>query len=184
MSSRWGYGDDHDSKIRQLEDNLFTARMTIISLVSKDLDVDLKGYYSCDSRDESYRWMKEVVDKVVEQAVLIEKTGSSYFQDRAYCPLCQDSSGSWYEEGYSIPTGLQRHLSGFGNVHQCPVMEVSFSLAHEYWREKFSEGEAREREEEQARLSERREIEILYKRCPTGDPGLVDEGVSWNGYRQ
>lgn len=44
---------------------------------------------------------------------------------RALCPLCGcKPRGPYSMGGYALPTGLERHLTGWGNAHQCLVMQV------------------------------------------------------------
>jgi hypothetical protein len=59
------------------------------------------------------RWERDAV------AAIIEKRPSSR-------PLCRGRPGM--ERGYAMPTELERHLPGFGDMQQCPVMKAAMDL--------------------------------------------------------
>jgi hypothetical protein len=49
------------------------------------------------------------------------------FRERLLCPICLDRP-DMYAEGFLWPEGLRRHLDGWGNQRQCPVMAAAARL--------------------------------------------------------
>jgi hypothetical protein len=68
-----------------------------------------------------YSWQQELIAKVLEHTVVTTLAINFYFKDRALCPLCGDSPDS-EPDGFAVPTGLERHLEGYGNQRQCRVV--------------------------------------------------------------
>lgn len=166
-----------EERVKKLEDDLFLARRSILSLMPESLHTSLNSYYSIKSREDSYRWKDDVAQQVIEHATPLPRV-SEYFGERAMCPLCGKGSNSPYEEGFSIPEGLRRHLVGFGNTHQCVVSEAAFALARDYWNSQFQASEEEERRAQKAEIERRRKSETLYRNEPRGTPELLDEGIS------
>ena len=54
---------------------------------------------------------------------------------RAPCPLCGGGRESFtmdspdLEGTFSLPEGLRRHLEGYGNMRQCPVLKAVIAMA-------------------------------------------------------
>jgi hypothetical protein len=119
-----------------------------------------------------------VAEQVIASAVLI--VDHPYLGQRALCPLCRDSSSSPYSEGFSVPEGLRRHLTGWGNVRQCRVMQAAAELARDYWHQEFDAVDRDEAADKEAQLKARRLSEILYRVDPNSDPKLIGEGA-WFG---
>jgi len=67
-----------------------------------------------------------------------------------------------YEDGFSLPEGLRRHLDGYGNVHRCEVLQAAFELAWDDLRDTLDEADRAERQIAQAR----RDSEVLYRIGP------------------
>lgn len=72
--------------------------------------------------------------------LIVEAAEPHAFRDyernlRARCPLCGgEPLGPSRTGGYAIPTGLDRHLIGWGNARQCFVMQVAAAEAIQYAR--------------------------------------------------
>ena len=91
---------------------------------------------------------------------------NDYFDQRARCPLCRDSSSSPYSEGFSVPEGLRRHLIGWGNARQCSVMEAACALARDHWHQAYDASDRAEDNAKQAELEARRKSETLFQVAP------------------
>ena len=177
--------DPLQDKLRKLERELNSARETIIRLVPIEYQDTLQSFYECKSTSEFWRWEQLAAEKIanrVPESAMSESFGTR----RADCPLCGRSTMGPYAEGFVIPGGLIRHLTGFGNTQKCAVTEAAFELGRTYVEREFGEAEriAEEAAEaEKARvLAARRITETLYRVHPFGAPELVDEGCSsWFG---
>lgn len=123
---------NYEEQIKRLKDDLYLARINIISVAPDELVRLLHGYATCDSRERAYLWLEEVAREIIPHAKILTREEGSVFGERAYCPLCRQGSTAAYDRGYSIPEGLYRHLIGYGNVHQCVVTEAAFKLALEH----------------------------------------------------
>src|SRR5262249_23951327 len=97
------------------------------------------------------------------------------------CPLCGSVGHGPYADGFTIPEGMRRHLTGYGNTHQCPVTKAAFELGRDYVKSSFGEAEAKAKAEAEAEATriqaERRLTEVLYRIHPTDAPKLSDENL-------
>ncbi|NHZ38232.1 hypothetical protein [Massilia rubra] len=166
-------------KTRRLEDELFSARLTIIGLMPERQRQILESYRDCGTRTDTYRWENKIAEELIATAEVIP----TYFGDRAYCPLCGRGSSSGYEEGYSLPVGLTRHLTGWGRSHKCGVIAAALAIARGSWDFAFSRAEREQEAEKADLLAERKSSEILYMVDPNGEPGLFDERLHFGGAR-
>jgi hypothetical protein len=167
-----------EEEIRRLESELDEARSAIIELMPDEVAQTLGSYIHCETREQTHGWEGDVADRIIELAKVLPHK-HVYDQDRAYCPLCGQGSSSPYTEGFSVPEGLSRHLTGYGNVRQCVVMAAATRLARDYWHRQFHESEEKERSEKQALLAQRKKTETLYRVRPDEEPGLIDGGRSY-----
>jgi hypothetical protein len=167
-----GTVEDH---IRHLQNELDAARRAIIEVMPYEVSERLGTYYRCKTRDDAYDWEREVVEFIIDKAEPLPERLSFCGGDRAYCPLCHRGSQGPYDEGFALPEGLRRHLTGYGNTHQCGVMEAAFRLAYEYWNSTVEVAEQQKRESANAAKALRRKTEILFKRGPNEEPALMDE---------
>jgi len=163
-----------EERIRRLEEELYCARRDIIDLMSPEVTKLLTSYYSCNSEREYYEWWHDTIDTIVSMAEIDPK--ASYLQDRGWCPLCKGGSMGPYDSGFTLPEGLKRHLSGFGNTHQCPVTRAAFHIARHALRETFEAS----REAAQRKVEERRRTERVFMTDPSSSPQLCDEHL-WSG---
>ncbi|HEX9896297.1 MAG TPA: hypothetical protein VGA85_01370 [Dehalococcoidales bacterium] len=159
--------------IRVLKNELDGARYTIIRLMPKDVQHLFNGYIQCQSREEYYRWQTDVVNQIIQKATIIPEYKDSIFGERAFCPLCGEESSSPYASGFSLPEGLRRHLTGWGNVSRCSVMSAVFGLAEDYLQYRFEEQD----KVEAFRENERRRSESLFIISYGSDPRLIDEVI-------
>jgi hypothetical protein len=149
-------------------------RRMVIELAPDKFNMLLCGYYSMSSREESSRWEGQIVEEVISQAELLPSKSGGFFADRAYCPLCGEGSQSQYESGFSLPEGLRRHLTGWGNSRQCSIIKVVTRSARDYWNDKFAEDERKELTKKQEVFSQRMQTETLYRVRFDGEPELID----------
>jgi hypothetical protein len=171
--------DEQERRIKYLEEELFKARWTILRLAPEKFHRILQGYYSCESREDTYGWDERVAEQVIGHAEPLPPEKGSYFSERAYCPLCGEGSLTPYESGFSLPEGLRRHLVGYGNTHQCVFTEAALKLAHDHWNGKFRAAEEAKRKQDAELLAARFRTETLYKIAPDVNPALIDDGQSY-----
>jgi hypothetical protein len=129
------------AKIRHLEFELDKVRRAMIRMVPPRAQAILGSYSSCESRAGTSHWKDNIAEKILELAEILPDQDDR----RAYCPLCGEGTSSPYEEGFSVPEGLRRHLIGWGRGQKCDVVEASEMLAREYWHFEFHEAEEAER---------------------------------------
>jgi hypothetical protein len=168
---------NREELISSLQDQLYRARRSIISLVTEEAQKILWGYLDCESPSDAYRWRNTAAREIIQLAepILSEPLN---FSNRAYCPLCNDAALDFYESGFKLPEGLRRHLIGWGNDnHQCIVFGAAMNLARDHWGDRFREKQA---EEAVSIARERRRSEILYKIDAKKSPVLIDEGIRFD----
>lgn len=166
-----------DERFQKAESDLYFARQTILELMPSPFDAILESYLSCQSRADSRAWEAKVADEVIQNAQVLTREEGSYWEERAYCPLCRGSSSAPYDVGFSLPEGLRRHLVGWGGrTHQCRVMVAVMGLARNYWNERFLAQEEAEKALQFASRSIRLQTETLYLTTPNAAPQLLDTG--------
>lgn len=172
-----------DEEIERLQMELDEARRAIVNLMPEPAREILGDYYDCKSRGEVYRWESTAADKLIELAQPLPR--HTVHGERAMCPLCGGGAQNVYayQEGFSLPLGLHRHLTGFGNTHQCDVTRAAFKLAREWARDKFKESELREKAEADAQLAARKATETLYRTDPYREPDLLGGQYAWRPIR-
>lgn len=169
-----------DEEIRWLKSKLYQAQSAVIELMPGEIERMLYGFYSCESRDEGVAWKEKVTESLIELASSSAAPETAWGEHRANCPLCNRGSYSAYQEGFSLPEGLRRHLVGWGKNRRCVVMEVVSNMANDHWNEKFSAAEQEAWQADQGALAKRRKTEMLYRTSPYGDAKLLDEDSnSW-----
>lgn len=150
------------------------ARWAILKLAPTPFQEQLKFYRKCKSKSDTHGWIDEVAEHVVQSAEPIESE-SLFGRERAYCPLCGDGASTAYQKGFSLPVGLERHLTGSGNTRQCDVMRAAFQLAYGSWDGPQvlvgKEATAREDTMRARRLA----TETVFVVEPSGKPLLLDD---------
>jgi len=184
MTKAMKFTSEYDGEIRRLKDDLYQARRTIVCLMPEPVQEILDSYYRCTSRIELHQWESNVIDQLVELAKPVPRH-TAYDTERAYCPLCGGSAQSIYQsqQGFSLPIGLQRHLEGWGNTHQCDVTVAAFKLARDWAHDKFHEIEQQEHAEADAKFAARKATETLYRIDPHREPELMGGGYQWRPVR-
>ena len=127
---------------REYEDKLYVLRRNILRMVPERFRSILEGYRSYETRDEFgkyyYGSIDTIVDMVAEAIAEIQKDKpeaiTPWEQDRVFCPLCKE--GNQNGTGLTVPTGLERHLKGYGTIQQCIATEAAYDLAREYFNSK------------------------------------------------
>lgn len=118
--------DSLEKRIRELEDELFRARQTVLHLMPPQAQEIFAGMYQLKTPRDVYDWfegaMKQVIDLADPFLAEDSRTGMS-LGHRARCPLCGESSNDYYnpDNGFAFPEGLLRHLLGERNANQCGV---------------------------------------------------------------
>jgi hypothetical protein len=164
------------SEVRSLENELFFAYQLVMSLIPQDFKKVLDTYYSCESVEATYQWEREAIEEIIKGAKILGKDQGSYFEPRAYCPLCGDGSTSPYDHGFAIPEGLRRHLGVWGGNRRCEVIHLVSRYARNYWDKKFrSQVEVQQKEKAQEEELRRR-TETLFQIEPNSEPVLLDTG--------
>jgi hypothetical protein len=80
------------------------------------------------SIEELRRWEGETVQRLLALATPVFEHPS--FGTEAICPACGGSPTSPYRDGFKLPEGLRRHLTGsYG--HRCTVMRFVTAFARE-----------------------------------------------------
>jgi len=118
--------DSLDKRIRELEDELFRARQTILHLVSPQAREIFDGMYRLETPRDVYDWFEGAMKQVIDLAEpFLAKDGRTGMPlgHRARCPLCGESSNDRYnpDNGFAFPEGLLRHLLGERKANQCGV---------------------------------------------------------------
>lgn len=180
MPGRHTFIDYKDGTIQKLREDLWMLRYRLLNLLPPDIHQILKSYRDCSTRKETYQWLDRVAEEIVGHAKPMNSPMS--WGGRANCPLCGRGADSPYEEGFSLPEGLRRHLIGFGNVHQCLFTEVAAYLARDHWQKEFAVAERIEQQVMSLELARRRQVELLYRTSPFDDDLLLDECI-WFGER-
>lgn len=166
--------NDKDRLIQKLKDELWMLRRSLINLPPYELAQILGSYRDCLSSKETHQWIDHIAEKIGAHAEPL-KSEVPVWGSRANCPLCGLGADSPYQEGFALPEGLRRHLVGYGNTHQCLFTETARYLARDYWKDKFSESDRKEREAEQQEIAKRRAKETLYQLDPFDNGHLLDE---------
>lgn len=163
-----------EAVIDRLQQELYFARSAVLELIPEEARRILTGYYSCESTAEGHAWGRQVVEEVLALAKPLESP-SPYDSPRAFCPLCTSGTSLPYESGFTLPVGLRRHLTGWGSVRQCSVMQAAMGLARECWRSRFAARDEAEAAQKDAVKVQRKATETLYRLGPRDDPELLDE---------
>lgn len=90
----------------------------------EDVQRILSAHYECESYRDVRDWREWAVRKIVQRADTSTARHSSA-GPRAVCPLCRESSRNRYVEGFALPVGLERHLTGYGQSYQCGVFRAA-----------------------------------------------------------
>jgi hypothetical protein len=165
-----------EADLKKAEEKLYEAYHTIVELMDQPFQDFLKGFYLCQSREDTYGWAGQVTERIIEHTKPLPANEGSYFGPRAYCPLCKEGSSAAYEAGFTLPEGLRRHFQGWGNMRQCRVMHAALALANKTWDRDFAAQDKADEEMRQQIKAQRLRTETLYQSAPNGTPKLLDDG--------
>jgi hypothetical protein len=164
----------YEQRIRALEEELYAARQAIVELMPQNISDALAEYRSCSSYGDFIAWQNRVVAFITSTAEIDPE--ASRFEERGYCPLCRGGTRGPYQSGFKIPGGMEKHLLGDGNAHQCVVTEAAFRNARHALRDKFDGLEKAARKQ----CDERRTKEQTILIDPSLPSELLDEGRWWS----
>lgn len=191
MGRRNSYDPTHIwvAEVDRLKAELREARYLVLHVMRKDIRTLLDGYRACGSTREATRWESDTVDGIIALAEILPPRSMHHFGghefrpdgDRAYCPLCRRGASTAFDmdvEGFVVPWGLHRHLTGSGGTieRRCQVMSTALALARDHWDGRLGASDEAEAAEEASWLAERRRTERLYRIGPDREPVLLDEG--------
>ncbi len=168
---------DYEKRIQNLEKELDEARFHIISLAPYEFRLILRSFMSLESWEDYDNWLSDSVETFIEQAKQIGAAGTFAFGVRGNCPLCGSGAKPPNDDGFSLPEGLRRHLTGRQPASQCAVMLAASKLAQKWNLPKFTEAAKTSKTAEKIELKERRKIEMLFLVAPNKEPKLIDEGM-------
>ena len=116
-----------ENRLGETELKLYYTRELVLRLLPKELRTLLKDY---SLGEDWYSWDMRVIERVVSLAT-VSDDGMGYSSDRGHCPLCKH--GVDYPQGFTLPTGLTRHLSGSHGAKICEVMEAATRVAKDHF---------------------------------------------------
>lgn len=123
-----------DDEKRRLELELFIARQTILLLMPEDIQEYLEGHWACESYQDIVAWRSWCVHGFVRLAESGPIYGLEINRPQARCPLCKGEPASARSSGYALPTGLERHLTGYGRMSQLTSAACSGAPISRRWR--------------------------------------------------
>lgn len=170
--------DPRDEEIKALRRELSNLRHDLIRLQPQEIADLLTSYHACTTRAQWGKWRRDTVEAVIERATL-DPALASYpgIEKRAVCPLCGDGTSAFGARGgFAYPGGLERHLTGYGNMHQCTVLDTAFKLSAEYLHETLLASDRAEKEHEQ----ERRQSEPMVRHAAQTPPAFLYQ-TEWRG---
>lgn len=108
-----------EARMDRMREEMYLLRRAILSLVPTPFREVVDPPYDF-TQEEGRRWAHETIDRVIE---LVEPDTDG----RAPCPLCGQVTQT-YGIGFSVPGGLERHLSGSHKSIRCDVMHAAIGL--------------------------------------------------------
>jgi hypothetical protein len=118
--SKW----EREYDVKRLEETIYGLRRDLLHLAPYEFREIIQ--FANVLPDDLWRWERDAVAAIIEKTPVLTAKHPPYDKDRAECPLCRDSPGT--EDGYAIPIGLERHLTGYGNMPKCPVIHAAMDL--------------------------------------------------------
>ncbi|MCK1554747.1 MULTISPECIES: hypothetical protein [unclassified Bradyrhizobium] len=170
--------DPRAQEIKALRRELSDLRHDLIRLQPQEIADLLFSYYGCTTRAEWEKWKRDTAGAVIQHAK-VDPAQASYpgIEERAACPLCGDGTTAFGARGgFAYPGGLERHLRGYGNMHQCTVLGTAFKLAADYLHETLLASDRAEKEREQ----KRRELEPMVQHAAQAPPAFLYQN-EWRG---
>jgi hypothetical protein len=110
-----------DERLKRMRNDLQQLRQDVIASAPGKFREMVTWWIDLMPDLNLYSWQQDLIAKVLENTEVTTPAINFYFKDRALCPLCGDSPDS-EPAGFAVPTGLERHLEGYGNQRQCRVV--------------------------------------------------------------
>lgn len=120
---------------QRMSDEIFRLRRTVLSFVPDRYRAALNPPETF-TRDGWFDWDTVVVKKLIE-LVETDEAIEVFDNDRVRCPLCGGVPQNFGATGFSVPTGLERHLLTSHNARGCDVMYVVEKLHRERYLENY-----------------------------------------------
>jgi hypothetical protein len=111
-------------KIRRLESDIYMLENQLISIAPGDFE-EIVRPWKLPPDFNPYRWSDEAAAKIIKKTMVV------YPEGRAPCPLCNRHPDQ--HEGYALPVGLERHLTGKLGYHQCYVFGAAQKRLTDDW---------------------------------------------------
>ncbi|AZR39526.1 hypothetical protein MTMN5_00043 [Marinobacter salarius] len=106
-------------RMDRMREEMYRLRRAVLSLVPERYRDLIDPPYNF-TQEEGRHWDYEVVSRIIE---LVKPDA----EGRSACPLCGDTTQS-FGVGFSVPTGLERHLLGSHRSRECDVMYAAKGL--------------------------------------------------------
>jgi hypothetical protein len=103
-------------------DELWDARHALEQLLPSRVQDAFRDGWSLTTSAQWWDWQRTVIARLVALAEPIPESVDAWDGPRAWCPLCTGGSSHPYAQGFKLDEGLERHLAGWGNTHQCSVL--------------------------------------------------------------
>lgn len=116
--------------MNRMREEMWRLRMAVLSLVPEKFRTIVNPPYKFSST-EGFQWEHTVTGTILQ---MLETDAGG----RSACPLCGETTQT-EGVGFSIPTGLERHLLGSHKSHQCVVMYAAKGLLRVRHRELYPE---------------------------------------------
>lgn len=165
---------EDSERIEKLKDELFSARCLIINLMPTDLRTILNSYSMSKLIVHPQDWLLSTSEEIAMSTRAMEEHSNTY-NARASCPLCGDGTNSPSESGFALPTGLQRHLEGYGNMARCGVMDAAYEVAKTWFLHRLKAKSMIEAFEKLRELEERKKTEPLFRTGPRTSELAADD---------
>lgn len=136
-------------------------RSVIVCFVKEPFRGLIQHYDPLESVAAFYDWQRATIEAV------IEKTAPSSYDERVHCPLCGSAGRDGH--GYSLPGGLEMHLTGHGAAWRCDIIEIAFNIVMERNAERFEQHE----QAALAYLKHRQQTERVFLINPAKEPELA-----------
>lgn len=63
-----GRAAPEDEEIARLRNELWQARQAVINMAPGEMRQLLTGYYRCETREDAYRWLYDLIEEVLKRA--------------------------------------------------------------------------------------------------------------------
>jgi hypothetical protein len=113
-------------KVKRLEWEITVLRQELRAVAPVQFEEILNPCGRLPKDFNPYDWPSNIATQIITRAVPLLDA-----PDRAPCPLCNHHPDQ--HDGYALPNGLERHLTGRLGQRQCSVMKAAHILIKEDW---------------------------------------------------